>query len=247
MVCVVDEEFARRHWPHGGALGQRISRPYVPDDATHDLYTIVGVVGSVKQNDLADQREHAAAYIPLKDETTFAVTVRTRENTGAAAAAIRAAVTRADPSVLVYDLKPMDARIEASLSDRRAPLVLAGIFAGVSLLLATVGIYGVLAYSVAQRRREIGVRMALGAEPFQILRQFLGIGIRLLCIGLPIGMLGAWMAGRAIGAMLFGVEPLSPLVMAAAAAVLAAAALPACLLPSRRAARVPPSEALRAD
>jgi predicted permease len=247
MVCVVDEEFAKRHWPHGGAVGQQIERPYDPGEKTHDHYTIVGVVGSVKQADLADQREHAAAYLPLEDAANFVVTVRTREASEAAGASIRAAVSRADPSVLVYDVQPMTARIEASLSNRRAPLVLAGIFAGVSLLLATIGIYGVLAYSVAQRRREIGVRMALGAQPGQIQRQFLGLGIRLLCIGLPLGMLGAWMAGRAIGGMLFGVEPLSPSVMAATAVVLAGAALPACLLPSRRAARVAPTEALRAD
>ncbi len=247
MVCVVDEEFAKRHWPHGGAVGQQIERPYDPKETKHDRYTIVGVVGSVKQNDLADQREHGAAYLPLWDAANFVVTVRTTATTEAAGASIRAAVTRADPSVLVYDVKPMAARVEASLSNRRAPLVLAGVFAGVSLLLATVGIYGVLAYSVAQRRREIGVRMALGAKPAQILRQFLGLGIRLLCIGLPIGMLGAWMAGRAIGGILFGVEPLSPAVMAGTAVVLAAAALPACLLPSRRAARVAPTEALRAD
>jgi ABC-type antimicrobial peptide transport system permease subunit len=141
----------------------------------------------------------------------------------------------------------MASRIDGSLSKRRTPLALAAIFAGVSLVLAAVGIYGVLAYSVAQRRREIGVRMALGAQPAQILRQFLGLGVRLLLIGLPIGVLGAWMAGHAIAGMLFGVEPLSPQVLGATAAVLVAAALPACLLPSRRAAHVAPNEALRAD
>jgi len=247
LVCVVDEEFAGRHWPHGGAIGGQLAQPYNPAGPRPDRYTIVGVVGSIKQNDLADRQAHGAAYFPAQDMAEFMVTLRTQLSTEAAGSALRGAVRRVDPSLELFDLQPMTARIDDSLSPRRTPLVLAAVFAGVSLVLAAVGIYGVLAYSVAQRRREIGVRMALGAQPSQIMRQFMGLGVRLLCIGLPIGALGAWMAGHAIDGMLFGVEPLSPGVMGATAVVLAAAALPACLLPSRRAAHVSPNEALRAD
>jgi predicted permease len=246
-VCVVDEEFARRHWPRGGAIGNRLAQPYDPQGPKPEIYTIVGVVGSVKQDDLADRQAHAAGYFPIQDLRDFMVTVRTRLAPAAAISSLREAVMRVDPGLVLYDLQPMASRIDGSLSKRRTPLALAAIFAGVSLVLAAVGIYGVLAYSVAQRRREIGVRMALGAQPAQILRQFLGLGVRLLLIGLPIGVLGAWMAGHAIAGMLFGVEPLSPQVLGATAAVLVAAALPACLLPSRRAAHVAPNEALRAD
>ncbi|HEY4989317.1 MAG TPA: FtsX-like permease family protein, partial [Opitutaceae bacterium] len=246
-VCVVDEEFARRHWPQGGAIGARIALPYNPLDPARDLFSIVGVVGAVKQQDLGDQGPHGAVYFPIRERTDFMATVRTTQAPAAAGDAFRRAVMGVDPSLQIYDLKPMALRIDDSLSDRRAPLVLAATFAGVSLLLAALGIYGVLAYSVAQRRREIGVRMALGAQPAQIFRQFLGLGMKLLCVALPIGMIGAWMAGHAMESLLFGVSPLNTAVLGGTAALLAAAALPACLLPSQRAARVAPNEALRAD
>jgi predicted permease len=247
LVCDIDEEFARRHWPHGGALGHLIAQPYNPKDPHQDRYAIIGVVGSVKQDDLADRQAHGAAYFPIQDPAEFVVTLRTRQTVEAAGASLRDAVLRADPGLMVNDIEPMASRIEGSLATRKTPLVLAALFAGVSLVLAAVGVYSVLAYSVSQRRREIGVRMALGAQPSQILRQFLGLGLRLLAVGLPLGVLGAWIAGHAIAGMLFAVEPLSLQVLGATAAVLVAAALPACLLPSRRAARVSPNEALRAD
>jgi predicted permease len=246
-VCVVDEEFAHRHWPRGGAIGGRIALPYNPLDPARDLFSIVGVVGTVKQQDLGDQGPHGAVYFPIRERTDFMVTVRTAQAPAAAADAFRKVVIGVDPSLQIFDLKPMALRIDDSLSDRKAPLVLAAVFAGVSLLLAALGIYGVLAYSVAQRRREIGVRMALGARPAQIFRQFLGLGLRLLCIAVPIGILGACMAGRDMADLLYGVAPWDALVLAGTAVIMAAVALPACLLPSQRAARVAPSEALRAD
>jgi predicted permease len=246
-VCVIDEEFARRHWPHGSAIGSRIALPYNPLDPVRDLYSIVGVVGSVKQQDLADQGPHGAAYFPIRERSDFMITVRTEQAPTDAEAAFRKAVLGVDPSLQIYDLKPMALRIDDSLSNRRAPLALAAVFAGVSLLLAALGIYGVLAYSVAQRRREIGVRMALGAQPAQIFRQFLGLGLKLLCVAVPIGMLGSWMAGRAMADLLYGVAPLNALVLGGTAVLTATVALPACLLPSQRAARVAPNEALRAD
>ncbi|HEY5227590.1 MAG TPA: FtsX-like permease family protein, partial [Opitutaceae bacterium] len=210
-------------------------------------YTIVGVVGSIKQKDLSDQQAHGAAYFPAGELTQFVVTVRTLQEPGAAAAAIKAVVLGIDPGIELFDTRPMASRIDDSLSARRIPVIMGSVFGAVSLLLAAVGIYAILAFSVSQRTREIGVRMALGARPGQILSQFLGLGIRLLCIGLPIGVVGAWMVGRAISGMLFGVSPLSLMVFSATAIVLVGAALPACLLPSRRAANVAPSEALRSD
>jgi len=244
-VCVVDEVVAKRYWPGGDALGHRLINGASTDK--EEPFTIVGVVGAVKQDDLADQRANGAVYFPYAHYAglSFLVTVRTQQAPEAAGPALRAAVLRIDPELPMHDLKTMAARLDGSLASRRLPLLLGGIFAGVALVLAAVGIYGVLAYTVAQRRREIGVRMALGALPEQILRQFLGLGVRLLAIALPLGLLGAWLAGRSMSGLLFGVGAADPLVLGGTAVLLAAVALTACLLPSRSAARVSPIDALR--
>ncbi len=247
-VCVVDEDVAKRYWPGESAVGHRLSNS-PPDAKDRRLFTIVGVVGAVKQNDLADRRGNGAVYFPYVDYAglSFTVAVRTEQAPELAAASLRAAVLRVDPELAVDELRTMTARVEESVAGRRVPLLLAGIFAAVALVLAAVGIYGVLAYTVAQRQREIGVRMALGALPEQILRQFLGLGGRLLAIALPLGLVGAWWAGRAMKSLLFDVTPGNALVLAGTAAVLAGVAMIACFLPSVRAARVEPVEALRAN
>jgi ABC-type antimicrobial peptide transport system permease subunit len=139
----------------------------------------------------------------------------------------------------------MEARIDASLIAQRSPAILGGIFATVALLLAAIGTYGVLAYAVSQRRREIGVRMALGALPGQILVQFLRLGATLLAIGLALGVGGAWIAGRYLQSQLFGVSAFHGGVLLTTAGVMLAVVLLASVLPSRRAARVSPMDALR--
>ena len=244
-VCVVDEEVARRYWPKGNALGHRLKNG-APDEKG-DFFTIVGVVGSVKQTGLDDTKANGAVYFPYSHYagSSFMIVVRTALAPESFGPALRSTVLRLDPELPLNDLKTMGARVEDSLVTRRIPFLLAGIFAGVALVLAAVGIYGVLAYSVLQRRREIGVRMALGAQPEQILAQFLGLGGRMLLWGLPFGLLGAWLASRAMTGLLFGVAPANPLVLGGTAAVLALVTLLACLLPSRRAAQVSPMEALR--
>jgi len=141
----------------------------------------------------------------------------------------------------------MRAIIDETLVARRSPAVLAGIFSGVALLLAAIGTYGVLAYAVGQRKREIGVRMALGAQPRQVLALFLGIGATLLGIGVGLGFVGSWFAGRAMEKVLFGVSPLNVGVLAASTAVMVLVVFFAILLPSRRAAGVNPIDALRDD
>ncbi|HAB19842.1 MAG TPA: hypothetical protein DCE44_25840, partial [Verrucomicrobiales bacterium] len=147
----------------------------------------------------------------------------------------------------INDLRSMDARIADSLAARRSPALLASLFAGVALLLAALGTYGVLSYAVAQRRREIGVRMALGALPKQIGHQFLPLGLRLLAAGTILGIVGAWLAGRAMQNLLFNVPPLHGATLAATALTLTLVSLVACLVPTLRAARVDPMEALRAE
>ena len=243
-LCVVDEDFARRYWPGGGAIGHRIS-----PDSTHGYYTIIGVVGAVKYDDLTDDRSWGAVYYPYTEVNMywFVFAMRTSLAPEMTGGAFRAAVARIDPDVPVLDLTTMSTLVEESLLGRRAAVVLAAAFAFVSLLIAGIGIYGVLAFQVSQSRREIGVRMALGAEPVQILRHFVGLGIRLTATGLALGLAGAWIAGRSMAGLLFGTGPLDPPVLGGTGLVLGIVAVLACLLPSCSASRVPPAEALRSS
>ena len=141
----------------------------------------------------------------------------------------------------------MDTRVADSLIARRSPALLAGIFAGVALLLAAIGTYGVLSYAVAQRTREIGIRMALGAQSEQIGAQFLSLGLRLLAAGTILGLIGAWLAGRAMQSVLFGVPTLPIAALFGTALVMSIVSLIACLIPARRATRVDPMVALRTE
>jgi ABC-type antimicrobial peptide transport system permease subunit len=156
-------------------------------------------------------------------------------------------VRKIDAELPVNDLRTMDTRIADSLTARRSSALLIGLFAGVALLLTAIGAYGVLSYAVSQRRREIGIRIALGALPGQIGRQFLSLGLRLLAAGAILGAVGAWMAGRALQIILFNVPAFHLPTLAGAVCVLSAVSLVACLIPSRRAAKVDPMEALRCE
>jgi predicted permease len=247
-VCVVDEDFARRYWPKGGALGQRVFQGSDSNDAK--LFTIVGVVGAVKQAELTETQAQGAVYLPLlhrEDGGNIFVATRTSQRPEAFAETLRKLVRATDPEIAVDDLRSMDTRITESLIARRSPALLAGIFAGVALLLAAIGTYGVLSYAVAQRRREIGIRMALGAQRSQIGTQFLSLGLRLLAAGTILGLIGAWWAGRAMQSVLFDVPTLPIATLLGTALVMTAVSLVACLIPVRRATKVDPVVALRAE
>jgi predicted permease len=246
-VCVVDEDFARRYWPNGGALGQRVFQGSDSDDAK--LFTIVGIVGAVKQAELTEPQGQGAVYLPFIDSygiNIFVVT-RTSQRPEAFAETLRKLVREANPDLAIDNLRSMDTRIAESLIARRSPAMLAGIFAGVALLLAAIGTYGVLSYAVAQRTREIGIRMALGAQREHIGAQFLSLGLRLLAAGTFLGLLGAWLAGRVMQTVLFDVPPLHLAILLGTAAIMSTVSLVACLIPARRAAMVNPVEALRAE
>jgi predicted permease len=249
-VCVVDEDFARRYWPRGGgggALGQRVFQGSDSDDAK--LFTIVGIVGAVKQAELTEPQGQGAVYFPFlyRDAANIFVATRTSQRPEAFAETLRKLVRATDPELAIDDLRSMDARIADSLTARRSPALLAGIFAGVALLLAAIGTYGVLSYSVAQRRREIGIRIALGAQTHQIGTQFLSLGLRLLAAGTILGLIGAWLAGRAMQSVLFDVPTLHVATLLGTALVMTAVSLVACLIPARRATKVDPMIALRAE
>jgi predicted permease len=249
-VCVVDEDFARRYWPRdsgSSALGQLIALGDESEDAK--LFRIVGVVGSVKQTELTEPQGQGAVYIPFshRENSYYFLVTRTSQRPEAFAGALRKLVRAADPDLAIDNIRSMETHVADSLMARRSPALLAGIFAGVALLLAGIGTYGVLSYAVAQRHREIGIRMAVGAQRHQIAAQFLSLGLRLLIGGTALGFIGAWWAGRAMQSVLFGVPSLPFAALGGTALVMTAVTLMACLLPARRAATVDPVVALRAE
>jgi predicted permease len=244
-VCVVDEDFARYYWPHSSALGQHL---FEGSEATTDAesFTVVGVVGAVKQAGLTDQAAQGAVYYPyaLRTDDSLFIVARASLPPESLGLALQKLVRQIDPELPVNDIRPMNARIADSLVVQRSPALLAGIFSLIAVLLIAVGVYGVLSYAVTQRRREIGVRMALGARPEQIRGQFLALGLRLLVVGSILGIIGAWLTGRAMRMLLFQVPPLHVATFAAAAGIIGVVSLVACLLPAHRAARISPMEAL---
>ncbi len=246
-VVVVDQAFVDRYWPGQSGLGRRIASDVEIND--ENALTIVGVVGTVKQRDLTDDAPLGTIYVPYRERGNQGATIvlRTAVEPEALGTTLQKLVLAIDPELPVDDIKVMQARLDDSLVARRSPALLAGVFAIAALLLAAVGTYGVLAYAVSQRRREIGVRMALGALPGQVLRQFLGLGGVLLAIGAAIGIGLSYFVGRAMQSQLFDVSAFNPGVVALTAAVMVLVVLVATLLPSHRASRVNPMEALRDD
>ena len=244
-VCVVDEDFARYYWPDAGAIGRRLFHGS-QEAGDAEAFTVVGIVGSVKQAGLTDDVAQGAVYYPyvFNASNDFFVAARTSLPPESLGLTLQRVVRRMDTELPVTGVRPMETRIADSLVVRRSPALLAGLFSAIAVLLTAVGIYGVLSYAVAQRRREIGVRMALGARPEQIREEFFHLALRLLASGTVIGLGGAWLAGRAMQGVLFQAPPLHVPTLAAAGGVMAVVAVAACLLPSRRAARVSPTEAL---
>ena len=244
-VCVVDEDFARYYWPDSSALGQRLFEGS-EERKDAEAFTIVGVVGRVKQAGLTDDAAQGAIYYPyvFRSDGDIFVAVRTGFPPESLGLTLQNVVRQIDPDLPVNDIRSMETRIADSLVTRRSPALLAGLFSGIALLLTAIGSYGVLSYAVAQRRREIGVRMALGAQPEQIRGQFFSLALRLLACGTILGVMGAWLAGRAMQTLLFHVPALNFAILGGAAGVMAVVSLVACLLPSHRAARISPMEAL---
>ncbi|HEY9434042.1 MAG TPA: ABC transporter permease [Blastocatellia bacterium] len=243
-VILVDQFMARKYWPNDSPIGSKMRQM-----ESKDTFTIVGVVGSVKTGDLAEQNPVGQVYFHYKQNApgNMHVVLRGETDKTPLTNALRGALAQVDPEVALFDTKSMPERVETSLLNRRAAMALCLIFAGLALLLAAVGIYGVLAYSVAQRTREIGIRMALGANARDVLQMVLGQGAKVTGVGLVIGAAGAFLLTRAMASMLFEVKPHDPLVFLATGALLAAVALVASFIPSLRAVWIHPSEALRHD
>ncbi len=244
-VCVIDEDFARYYWPHASPLGQKLFQGS-EEGKDAEAFTVVGVVGSVKQAGLTDDTAQGAIYYPYiyRPDSNIFVAVRAVLPPESLKLILQKVVHQIDPDLSCNDLQSMEGRIEDSLLARRSPALLAGLFSAVALLLTAIGTYGVLSYAVAQRRREIGVRMALGARPEQIRSQFFLLALRLLAAGMLFGFIGAWLTGQAMQAMLFHVSAFDWATLGGAAGIMGLASLTACLFPSQRAARISPMEAL---
>jgi predicted permease len=244
-VCVVDEDFARYYWPHASALGQRLFEGS-EERSDAEAFTIVGVAGRVKQAGLTDDSAQGAIYYPyvFRADNDIFVVARTGLPPESLGLTLQKVVRQIDPDLPVSDLRSMESRIADSLVARRSPALLAGLFSAIAVLLTAIGTYGVLSYAVAQRRREIGLRMALGARPGQIRGQFFSLALRLLVCGTILGLIGAWLTGQAMQTVLFQVPAFNLATLAAAAGIMGLVSLVACLLPSHRAARISPMEAL---
>lgn len=252
-VVIVDENLAARFWPDRDPIGRRVYIPSKPEDVSSPgpnvtWLQVVGVVGAVKLRGM-EEGENARAgayYQPYTQALTrgIAWAIRSRGEVVSTRAAVQRALAEIDPEVGLTDVFAMSDRIEKSLNPRRAPMLLSLGFGAVALLLAAIGLYGVLAYLVGQRTREIGIRLALGSDASRILRLVLGEAGWLVALGLAGGFAGAVALRGAIAAQLYGVGALDPRVLLGAAAVLGLTAAVACLGPARRAVQVSPLVAL---
>jgi predicted permease len=240
-VAIVSQSFVERVWPGEDPIGKTVW------DEINRPQSIVGVVPDTVYTSTIDRDTSPTFYQPLAQnyESGVALHVRAAGDPRSLVPAIREAVRQVDSQIVVERPQLLRHVLDGSLSKERMMAALIGIFAGLALLLAVVGLYGVMAHAATQRTAEIGIRIAMGAQPGSILALIMGQGLRLLAIGSALGLLGALMSTRLIAAQLFAVTPSDPLTFAVVCAVLAVAGLLACAIPARRAARVDPITALR--
>jgi len=240
IACAnLDEKFALKYWKDADPVGKRIST-----GDTNKWLTIVGVVAHVK-NYGVDRHSREEIYLPVAQHPTASMTLVVKAGNASVAAAIRAAVRELDPDQPLTTFRSMEQILGDSIAPRRIAMLLLSAFSGLALALAAVGIYGVMAYSASQRTREIGVRMALGARPADVLALVLGQSGRLVLAGVVLGLAAALALTRLMGSLVFDVKPSDPITYALTPAVLLSVAFLASYLPARRAARVDPMEALR--
>lgn len=248
LVAIVDERLARTAWPGASAIGQRlVTDPRVTGHSTVWV-KVVGVVRHLRHLTLLEEvREQV--YFPVRQahRNPMAWLVRTTADPAALAAPIRATVAALDPQLPIFDVRPLSDYVAGARATQRFTMLLAAVFAGLALLLASVGVYGVIQYGVTRRQPELALRVALGAGRGSVVRLVVGEGARLALAGLVLGMAAALVAIPAIGSQLYGVTPRDPVSYLLALPVLAAVALAASAVPAWRAARVNPADGLRAE
>jgi putative ABC transport system permease protein len=243
---IIDEEFAKHYWPQENPLGQRVRLPW-GEREKQPVMTIVGVVGRVKEKRLSDQGGMVQAYFPIYQQPlqNLGVVVKTAAEPAAMVAMIRQQVGQLDPALPIFDISTMKEMRDRNVAPDRLNLRLIGGFAVLALVLAIIGLYGLLSFTVTQRQREIGIRMALGAQRFEILNLVIGQGMRLILTGAFIGLLGSFALTRVLASVLFQVAPTDPVTFGIVTLSLSVVALLACYIPARRATKVDPIVALR--
>jgi predicted permease len=244
--AIVNEAMARRSWPGGDPVGRRFKLG--PPDSDRPWFTIVGVVADMRRQ--GPEREPVPqVFVSLAQNAPRSVDLFIQTSSGdplAMAASLRAVVHRVEKNAPLYRVAPLEEELGTYFAERRFQTSLLTAFSVVALLMAAVGIYGLIQYSVATRTREIGLRMAIGAQAGDIFRMIVGEGLTLSLTGLALGLVGAWWFGRASSSLLFGVKASDPLTFAAVSLLLTAVAIAACYVPARRAMTVDPMVALRA-
>jgi predicted permease len=250
-VVVIDRFLAERYWPGEDPIGKRLIRGNVPNSNPSQPrhWTIIGVVAPVKNSSLETPVTKETIYfstlqLPQRNGT---LVVKTAAAPAALTAPLRDAILAVDPEQPMYDVKTMDARLTEAMQGRRSPMILLTLFATIALLLAAIGVYGVLAFAVGQRTPEIGIRLALGATRTNILGLILRQGAGLVILGIVIGLAGYFATSTVIAQLLFGVGTTDLATLIIVPLTLAAVALAACLIPARRATKVDPMVALRAE
>jgi len=244
LVAVVDQAFAEKHFPGADPIGQGLR----VGNGVEGYYEIVGVVGDVRYDGL-NATPSPTMYVPFTQDpfSTMWVVMRTSGQAASLAAPARQVVRGLDPTLPIYSLNPLATIASESIASQRFSMLLLALFAGTALFLSAVGLYGVVAYSVTQRTREIGLRVAIGAEPGDVLRLVVGGGLKLALAGVVIGLGGALALSTFVKSLLFDVVPSDPTSYAVTAGVLLVVAAIACYIPARRATRVDPMVALQAE
>jgi predicted permease len=254
-VVIVDERLAQRFWPGRDAIGRRLSRPSNPRGILDLLargpnpryLTVVGVVANVRVTGLTPSDPLIGAYyapyaqLPAR---SVVLTVRTAQDPETLVPALRSTLASIDRELPLFDVRTMVERLDQSVAQRRTPMVIALAFGLVALFLAGIGVYGVLACQVTERRREIGIRIALGSSAADVFRLVMREGARITIVGLLVGLAGTIGVARLMAGLLYGVRPTDPTVVGAVAMLLVAVALVATWLPARRAAGVDPAVVL---
>jgi putative ABC transport system permease protein len=246
-VAIINEAMAGRRFPKGDAIGRRL-RIGAGSSNTNPWMEIVGIVGDVRHQAL-DAPPREEFYVPCaqRSSSEMVIVVSARGDVAGLAGTLRAQVRSVDPDQPLADVQPMEALVGQSLAPRRAAVLLLGVFAGVAVLLAAIGLYGLIAYSVAQRTHEIGVRMAIGARAHDVLVMVLRQGLTLTAGGVAVGLVAALGLARLMTGLLYGVGAADPWTYLTVPVVLALVAALASVLPARRAARVDPMAALRSE